>query len=177
MADSSFEIVFRGDIAPGNSLSEVRERLQQLFKADDAQLERLFSGRPVVLKRGLDRETGERYRDAISKAGALVEVRQAAPDSEVSDTGHVPETRTEVADSRGEDAGEYQDADEGGWGVAPPGADVLAADERTEHEPRNIKTSHLSVAPPGADVLSETERSKLVEKDIDTSHLSYKKNE
>lgn len=155
MTDQRFEIVFRGDIVSGNSLADVKSRIQQLFKADSAQLERLFSGRPVVLKRGLDSETSERYRNTIHKAGALIEVRPMAAESEQPD------------DNADSDASQEE-----GWVIAPVGADILTASERPEPPVQNINTSHLSVAPPGTDVLSAKERPAPVQCEVDTSHLS-----
>ena len=50
MSDGRFDIVFRGDIAPGQVLPQVKQRLAALFKRELAQIEPLFSGAPVALK-------------------------------------------------------------------------------------------------------------------------------
>ncbi|HAD08095.1 MAG TPA: hypothetical protein DCF62_01320, partial [Porticoccaceae bacterium] len=72
---TKFDVVFRGDIAPGQKVVDVRERVQKLFKADEQQLQRLFSGRPVTIRSALDQAQAEQYEQALLQAGALVEVK------------------------------------------------------------------------------------------------------
>lgn len=74
MADQQYQVIFRGEIAPDTRIEEVKANLAKLFKTDDARIERLFSGKAVVLKKGICREDGERYRALIEKAGALCKV-------------------------------------------------------------------------------------------------------
>jgi hypothetical protein len=74
MSNQEFDIIFRGDIVFGHQLADVKMRLQQLFKADAAKVDALFSGRPVPLKRGLDQASAHKYKDALMKAGAQVEI-------------------------------------------------------------------------------------------------------
>ena len=74
MSNQGFDIIFRGDIVFGHQLADVKMRLQQLFKADAAKVDALFSGRPVPLKRGLDQASAQKYKDALMKAGAQVEI-------------------------------------------------------------------------------------------------------
>jgi hypothetical protein len=52
----------------------VKLRFQQLFKADSAKVDELFSGRPVPLKRGLDLASAEKYKEALTRAGAQVDI-------------------------------------------------------------------------------------------------------
>ena len=74
MADQQYQVVFRGEIAPDARIEEVKANLAKLFKTDDARIERLFSGKAIVLKKDLRQEDGERYRILLNKAGALCEV-------------------------------------------------------------------------------------------------------
>ncbi len=74
MSDQQFDIIFRGDIVFGHQLADVKARLQQLFKADAAKVDALFSGRPVPLKRGLDQASAQKYKEALLKAGAQVDI-------------------------------------------------------------------------------------------------------
>lgn len=74
MSNQEFDIIFRGDIVFGHQLADVKLRLQQLFKADAAKVDALFSGRPVPLKRGLDLTSAEKYKDALTRAGAQVDI-------------------------------------------------------------------------------------------------------
>ena len=74
MSNQEFDIIFRGDIVFGHQLADVKQRLQQLFKADAAKVDALFSGRPVPLKRGLDQASAEKYKEALTRAGAQVDI-------------------------------------------------------------------------------------------------------
>ena len=74
MDEQSFEIVFRGDILIGQPLAAVKVRMGQLFKLPPEQVDKLFTGKAVVLKRGLDQATAGKYKAAIAKAGAQVTI-------------------------------------------------------------------------------------------------------
>jgi hypothetical protein len=77
VSNDLFDIVFRGDILPGHQLVEVKQRLAQLFKADEARINALFAGGAVPLKRNLDRAAAEKYQAVLRKAGADVQVSPA----------------------------------------------------------------------------------------------------
>lgn len=118
MADPTYHIIFSGLVLPGRDPLQVRERLGQMFKLGPAQLDVLFSGTQVPIKKHLDLETATKYRTAFQQAGALVELRrsdlfqpaaqtatavteeqpQAEPDRPAADP-----TPTEEPESQGED--------------------------------------------------------------------------
>ncbi len=152
MSEPRYDVFFRGDIVPGQRLHEVRERLRQLFKLDDARLNALFSGRPMAIRRDLGASDAERYRVALREAGALVELRPL----------DVPDAPS-VVDNPANPGGE--------WSLAPVGADVLQPEERIPVAPVSVDISGLEVAPPGADVLREDERRRVVVRNVDTTHL------
>jgi hypothetical protein len=81
MIDQHYRIVFRGQIAPDTSIDTVKANLARLFKTDEAKIERLFVGRDVILKKGLDQEEAERYCAHLAKAGALCEMVLASSDT------------------------------------------------------------------------------------------------
>lgn len=152
MSEPRYDVFFRGDIVPGQRLHEVRERLRQLFKLDDARLNALFSGRPMAIRRDLGASDAERYRVALREAGALVELRPL----------DVPDAPS-VVDNPANPGGE--------WSLAPVGADVLQPEERIPVAPVSVDISGLEVAPPGTDVLREDERRRVVVRNVDTTHL------
>lgn len=86
---NTYEIAFSGQMVAGADPLQVRQAVQRLFNASEQMLEQLFSGRRVVVKRGLDRAAAEKYRQAFARAGALVEV--------ASDAVITPETEQQVA--------------------------------------------------------------------------------
>jgi len=173
-----FEIVFRGDIAPGADLDNVKKRLQVLFKADTGRVDRMFSGRPVVIRSGLNQADVNRYQQAMEKSGALVQVRPVygAFDT-VSDTvsgRSTKDSQPAAVDKLDQnvDVSEAESASSGShWGLTPVGADVLQDSEKRHHEDLDVDTSSISLAPSGSSVLNEDERTVIEDQDIDTSHL------
>lgn len=73
MADC-YTVLFEGRIANGQDLPAVKRRLQQLMKKDPDQVEHLFGGQTVVVRRQVDGSTAEQYRRAFASAGALCRV-------------------------------------------------------------------------------------------------------
>lgn len=132
MSDTEFDIIFRGDIVLGHQLSDVKARLQQLFKADAGRIDQLFSGRPVPIRRQLDRETADKYKAALLKAGAQVEVRPSVADKNAS----VERKLT----------------------LAPAGALLLRPSEREKVMPLLVDTAGLSLRPQEGPLLDVSEQ-------------------
>jgi hypothetical protein len=74
MSDQLFEVTFSGQISEGANLDEVKARLGKMFKADDAKLAQLFSGKRIVIKKNIDQATAAKYKTALNRAGAECEV-------------------------------------------------------------------------------------------------------
>jgi hypothetical protein len=75
------DVVYAGVLAAGRDAAQVKSDLARLFKTDAAGIERLFSGQPVIIKKGLDPQTAEKYRVALEKAGAICEIRTHASET------------------------------------------------------------------------------------------------
>lgn len=73
MADQQFKIVYAGRLAEGANQPEVATALARLFKTEVAKIAPMFSGQPVVLRKGLDAATAAQYLAVLAKAGALAE--------------------------------------------------------------------------------------------------------
>lgn len=73
-----FKIVFEGQLRTGVDLETARLNLAQLFKSDVSDVDRLFTGKPITLKRGLLQDDAQRYLKALHEAGveALIEPEQ-----------------------------------------------------------------------------------------------------
>ena len=136
MADERFDLIFRGDIVLGQPLAEVKQRLQQLFKADEAKIEQLFTGRPVALKRQLDAATAKKYQQVLYKAGAQVDVVSSKAQKASSETSSPTK----------------------GLSLAPVGGLLLKPSERTALTPITVDTSSLSLRPAEGDLLDRSER-------------------
>jgi len=73
-----YNIIFGGQVAPGNDPVSVKEAMKNLLKLDADGIEHIFAGRPISLKKGVNASTAEKYRKAIETAGALCEVEPMA---------------------------------------------------------------------------------------------------
>ncbi|WP_051940417.1 hypothetical protein [Stenoxybacter acetivorans] len=62
-------IVFRGEIIEGKAKAEVKAHAAQLFKISPERIDRIFSGKPIVLKKDLSADEGLRYQNALEKIG------------------------------------------------------------------------------------------------------------
>lgn len=190
-----FQLVFKGECVPGTDLETARNNARTLFKASLEQVDRMFSGQPVVIRNKLEEVQAEKYRAVLKKhgmvayvqpmtdarpaAGGASEARPSAPENQPpkqpepaappaeAKRGGVPET--EPGD-RLPVAGEKVDTILSGSGLSLDPVGVTLA-EKTEVEPPMFQ--HLdewSLAPPGSDL--------GVERDLpppvipDASHLS-----
>lgn len=73
MSSKTYQIVFTGEIVNGydSHSNAVKRGMAELFKIDPASLDRLFCGRPVVVKRNLDPEAALVYLNAFTQAGGV----------------------------------------------------------------------------------------------------------
>lgn len=196
------DIIFRGDILPGHTLPAVKQRLAQLFKADEARINALFAGSAVPLKRNLDKEAAEKYQAVLRQAGADVQLRSAGqaqqvqrPSRERVDTAAttvvtaaIPaqkamtlQERLAAAEEQAKQAGvhvvervagEEIYDPETGWSIAAVGADMLKPEERQMQEAVAVDVSAISLSETGADLLKATERTQVVPVVVDVSGIS-----
>jgi hypothetical protein len=164
MSEECYEVVFRGDVLAGQSVMEVKQRLTRIFKTDVEHIDKMFSGRPFVVKSNLNQKTAEHYKSSMLKAGALVDVRLVGDKvSTVITVDHdlsvQPQSQTEALEDTGVD-------------VAPVGSDVLAPEDKKDFAPVDIDTSFLAVAGAGTDILADEDKKEFVPLDVDTSSLS-----
>ncbi|MGE5153768.1 MAG: hypothetical protein ACM3ST_07105 [Bdellovibrio bacteriovorus] len=135
MSDQRFDLSYRGLLRPGVDLEETRRRLGAIFKLNEAGLERLFTGKPVIVKRDVDAATAAHFERLFAQAGAelsVVPLDTGGPASVL--TAAMPPAPTPMAAE----------------GDPPPGL--------------VIDTSMLSLAPPGG-VLEEPPPSVSLELD------------
>jgi hypothetical protein len=191
MSDS-YDIYYAGDIVEGASEASVRDNLARLFKANAQTLEKLFSGKPQLVKRGLDRETALKYKKALLKAGAIPVIRRAetaqhtAPPPASADAG-LPSSKAIGADAphsapatSSSATGTLADRLAALTGESEPSADAVTPDWTQAKEvaappvpagPEAPIEYQLSLAPIGSDVLREYERQLVEELEIDTTAI------
>jgi hypothetical protein len=77
-----YKIVFTGQIIEGNTIGDVKKRIEDHFKIGKEKIERLFSGRPVLIRKNVDFITARRIQSIFQKAGALcqmIEIKDEEP--------------------------------------------------------------------------------------------------
>lgn len=166
MAEELYNVVFKGELVRSFELAEVKKNVAKLFKVDGPKLEALFSGKPVVLKKNVNFEGANKYRVAIKKAGARVDLQPVETAATASGTrassgkatfgsvspqkGSVTSSATKSAASAISSGGTRpaaaaKGADDSAFNLAPPGALVLEHDERKRVAAPKIDVSSLSV--------------------------------
>ena len=76
--DEKYRLIFRGELLDGQHRAVVKRRLSEALKLKDGQVEKLFSGQPVILKREVDRTAAAQYQALFKKAGAQLRVKAEA---------------------------------------------------------------------------------------------------
>lgn len=161
MSDEMFEVAFSGQIVDGADLAQVKAKVGQMFKADEAKLVHLFSGKRVVIKKNIDQQTAAKYESALSKVGAVCEVKNlSAPITESIEVTAVP-----VADPE-----EPTVATSTNIKVTVPDVPVsapLAPDTDPLHiSAGDIEEISMTVAPVGSDMQDEIKAAAEPELDI-----------
>jgi len=165
MAEELYDIVFKGELVRSFDLDTVKKNISQLFKLQGPKLEALFTGRSIVLKRNLNFENASKYRVAIKKAGArvdLVEVKDSdeqctaptAPSGQLSDSapGEATATQAEEQQVSASEIERYS------MTLAPVGTDVLTGAERPQMEEVDIDVSTISLKAQEGDLLDDSEK-------------------
>lgn len=180
MSEPRFQLIFAGQLLAGTQREQAFQALQERFKLSNAQLERLFSGGPIRVKRDLSRDQAERYRRAFHAAGALVELHpmNAEPGS-TSDTA-VAATDNKLRQVDALDAapsapsapaaGQPDDRDPDALRLLPPGAPI--GEQRQPPERPPPETDHLQLAPSEATSLEDCAPPTPSPPPLDLSNLS-----
>lgn len=158
MSAETFDIVFRGDIAFGQNLVDVKSRLQQLFKIDAAKVDALFTGKPIVLKRALDAASAEKYRDVLTKAGALIEIAPSKPvDAQPTTTAPKSVTAPVAVTPATTNTNNSDAPATGQWTLAPVGSLLMPTSARLAPVNRHFDLSVFSLRAVGGNLLDKTE--------------------
>lgn len=149
-----YNVVFEGKTVPGKDIGSVKKQLMSLLKIDAPRIDRLFSGKPVVIRKNADSETAEKFRKAFEAAGAICRLEQveASGETAVPDQGHRVESQPSSP-------------------VKPPVAPVSARSFKTTHGGKMVITNVETV--PGKTIVEHfglvsgsTIRAKHVGRDI-----------
>ncbi|MFV8816248.1 hypothetical protein [Haliea sp. E17] len=165
-----YNIYFAGEVLEGQDRSTVRARLATLFKANDAALDKLFSGKPQLVKRDCDKDTALKYKKAMEQAGAKPLISSAKPAAEPA-AEPAPAPR---ALSAAERIAALANAPDVSAAAAP--APAREAARATEPAPAGDGGDGLRALPTGGELLRPSERSQPEAVAIDISALSAEGN-
>lgn len=135
METQLYDVYLTGKLAEGITPDIAAQRLAALFKSTPAAMSGLITGKPQLLKRGVDAATATKYRDAVQKAGC--EVAFKAQEQARANAAPVPVSVTTATETPA--PAELQ--------LAPAGTDLLRPDERHTAPTASIDTSYLNVMP------------------------------
>ena len=76
--EARYNVYFAGQLLEGQDPGSVRSSLAKLFNADEATLEKLFSGNAQLIKRNCDKATALKYKQAMERAGAQALIKAVA---------------------------------------------------------------------------------------------------
>jgi len=98
---SSYKIIFKGKIAEGYRIEDVKQNLASLYKVNVGEIDRLFTGRPIVIKQDLDYQTSVYDREIFEKTGAICSVISMEKDADHSKAAkQEAKSRTDADKSR-----------------------------------------------------------------------------
>ena len=186
-----YQLVFRGEWEAGLDEASARERARSLFKANKAQLEKMFSGDRVIIKNRLDEAAAQKYQAAMKKNGLVAHIEPmqlagaAAADTHQSEStgeggsARAPEPSATVGvtvepGDRLPVAGENVDSILTGSDLSLGAPGEHLGETREEPEPVFENLDEWSIAPPGEDLGPEREEPEPSTPDV--SHLSLDDN-
>ncbi|GAA0848130.1 hypothetical protein GCM10009113_25650 [Marinobacter szutsaonensis] len=189
-----FQLVFKGECVAGTDEQTARNNARALFKASVEQVERMFSGQPVVIRNKLEEAQAEKYRAVLKKHGMVAYVQPmpgARPVPESSRSGAEAPVRNEPAPKPAASApaparggatpkvepgdrlpvaGEKVDAILAGSGLNLDPAGVTLVEHQEAEAPMFEHLDDWTLAPAGSDLGVERELPPPMVPDV--SHLS-----
>ena len=154
MTESTYSVIFRGDLEPGYTVADVKANFAALFKAGPETVEKLFSGRPLAIKKGLSQAQAEQLQATLSRNGALSALK---PDGAPAQPAAAPSPSPQAADSTSLKAAPNT-APESGLSLAPMEGYLLKEHERSKVQPVQVAVNHLSLKPAGGNLVEASEQ-------------------
>jgi len=150
MSQPTYSLIFRGDLVAGFTAGDVKANLARLFKRSPQAVEKLFSGRPLILRKGLSRTQAEQFQATLAKVGAQVTVRDESG-AEIAKSRPVPKSQaTEHQEKAQPEAPD--------WTLAPMEGHLLKDHERKQVSAVQVSTEHISLRAAEGLLLDSNER-------------------
>ncbi len=83
MAEKQYNLVFEGQIVEGAAADKVKRNLAALLKREPGEIQHLFTGDPIVIKRNMSPEKAKKYKAAFEKAGGVCRLEAAGGEKSV----------------------------------------------------------------------------------------------
>gem|GEM_PF-3235114 len=113
--EGRYQVVFTGLVVRGTEPARVRNNFKQQFKLPDEQLDKLFSGQNIAVKKDVSWHDAQRYRDLMKGLGALCEIlplEEPGPNETSTKSFPCPKCRNllsgDICRSCGFDVGAYR---------------------------------------------------------------------
>lgn len=149
MSELRYSVIFRGDLVAGYTAADVKANMARLFKAEPATIDKLFSGRPLAIKKGLAQPQAEQLQATLAKIGAQSSLKAEgdvpAPPPAPRAAAEVPETSP-------------QESSAPDWSLAPMEGNLVKEHEREHRESVQVEVDHLSLKPAQGNLLEDRER-------------------
>ncbi len=175
MAKGSYQVIFSGEIIEHADIDMVKSNVARVFSLPADRIEKLFSGKRLVLKKDIDQATAERYKTTLQRAGALCEIE--APSAVITEEikpnptpiTQVDDVSMSVAEP-GSQIGEHQEIPEANIDTSSLDmAEVGITLAESDHVPDvHIDTGNIDMAEVG---ITLSEAKEPVEADIDVTHI------
>lgn len=68
---AQYDVIFEGKTLPGKDIKSVKRSLMSALKTDTKNIERIFSGKPVFIRKNVDADTAKKFERIFESAGAL----------------------------------------------------------------------------------------------------------
>ena len=161
MTDTLYDLFFSGKTTGDKEPDQVRLEVGKIFSVDNETLDRLFSGKPIRIKSGVDQDTAIKYRVALREAGALLDIKPQK--SDVNEASPTKDLRhSDVLTLLPANTGNLIDCavpadplplpDISGIGLAPAG---VVLDESDSPTAKIIDTGELTLSEPNTGSLED----------------------
>ena len=171
MGDKAYLVAVTGQLVEGVDPATAQANLARLFRIPEARAAAMLSGKPVVIKKGVDEPTARRYQASLREAGVLARLMACAPESNgepAVDRESAPEPQASNRDpgQPGPSSSAQAPASEPDLTLAPLGTDLS---DREAPPPLEVDLSELTLAEPGVTLSTPRDHPPLK---VDTSDLT-----
>ncbi|BBM02109.1 hypothetical protein [Microbulbifer sp. GL-2] len=150
MSEPTYSLIFRGDLIAGFTAGDVKANLARLFKSSPQAVEKLFSGRPLILRKGLGRAQAEQFQATLAKIGAQATVKD--------ESGAVVAKSKPAPKSQASEPQEKAQPEAPDWTLAPMEGHLLKDYERKQASAVQVSTDHISLRAAEGLLLDKNER-------------------